>query len=257
MTAADAWWTPWREAEDSLILHVDLRPHPGRERKALALLDQHERARCDKFLASGSRRRFVLCRAALRINLCERLGCTNRELSFGYLEHGKPYAKVGGAAPAPGASFNVSRGFNVSHSGDHGLIAFANREALGVDLEVRTPGRDFDGIGAVVYGPRERLALSVAAGTGKADLFYRLWSLKEALIKALGTGFSLDPSRFEVPRSMLAGERAALFRFPHLPSDRFWLEDLGESRFAAARACRLPGPAPRNRACGDASGPTG
>ena len=41
---------------------------------------------------------------------------------------------------------------------------------------------------------------------------------------------------------MLAGDRAALFRFPHLPGDRFRLEDLGESRFAAARACRLPGP---------------
>ena len=241
MTAAGAWWTPWREAGDSLILHVDLRPHPNGERQALAVLDEHEQARCGKFLGSDARRRFVLCRAALRINLCERLGCANRELSFGYLEHGKPYAKVNDAVPVPGAFFNVS------HSGEHGLIGFAAQEAFGVDLEVRTPGRDFDGIGAIVYGPHERLALSAAAGAAKAHLFYRLWSLKEALIKALGTGFALDPSRFEVPRSMLAGERSALFRFPHLPADRFWLEDLGESRFAAARACRLPGPAPRNR----------
>ena len=240
--AAGAWWTPWHEAGESLILHVDLRPHAGRERRALALLDEHEQARCDKFLAGGSRRRFALCRAALRINLCDRLGCANRELSFGYLEHGKPYARVNGEAPVRGPSFRVSHGFNVSHSGEHGLIGFANQEAFGVDLEVRTPGRDFDGIGAVVFGPRERLALSAAAGTAKAHLFYRLWSLKEALIKALGTGFSLDPSRFEVPRSMLAGERSALFRFPHLPADRFRLEDLGESRFAAARALRLPGP---------------
>ena len=238
MTSAGAWWTPWREEEDSLILHVDLRPHPERERQAFALLDEHEQARCDGFLAAGSRRRFVLCRAALRINLCERLACANRELSFGYLEHGKPYAKVNGEAPVPGAFFNVS------HSGGHGLIGFAKQDAFGVDLEVRTPGRDFDGIGAVVYGPRERLALSAAAGTAKAHLFYRLWSLKEALIKALGTGFSLNPSRFEVPRSMLDGERSALFRFPHLPADRFRLEDLGEPRFAAARACRLPGPGP-------------
>ena len=238
MTSAGAWWTPWREAEDSLILHVDLRPHPDRERRALAVLDEHERTRCTQFLAAGAWRRFALCRAALRINLCERLACANRELSFGYREHGKPYAKVNGAVPVAGAFFNVS------HSGEHGLIGFANRAALGVDLEVRTPGRDFDGIGAVVYGPRERLALSAAAGTAKAHLFYRLWSLKEALIKALGTGFSLDPSRFEVPRSMLEGERAALFRFPHLPADRFRLEDLGEPRFAAARACRLPGPGP-------------
>jgi len=38
---------------------------------------------------------------------------------------------------------------------------------------------------------------------------------------------------------MIEGERSAVFRFPHLPSDPFWLEDLGEPRFAAARACRL------------------
>ena len=236
MTAADTWsgdtwWSPWSEAGDSLILHVDLRRHPEREERARALLDDHELARWDRFVAKGARRRFALCRAALRINLCQRLGCSNRELSFGYLEHGKPFAKVGGAPS------DVS--FNVSHSGRHGLIAFATHGGLGVDLEVRAPGRDFDGIGESVYGARERRALSAAAGREKTDLFYRLWSLKEALIKALGTGFSLSPALFEVPRRILEGERAAEFRFPHLPSERFWLEDLGEPRFAAARACRL------------------
>ena len=38
---------------------------------------------------------------------------------------------------------------------------------------------------------------------------------------------------------MIEGERSAVFRFPHLPFDPFWLEDLGEPRFAAARAYRL------------------
>ena len=232
MTAVGVWWSPWREDGDSLILHVDLRPDAGREERAFAILDDHEQARWNRFLVKGARRQFALCRAALRINLCHRLGCSNRELSFGYLKHGKPFARVNGVPS--GANFNVS------HSGRHGLIGLAKRDGLGVDLEVRVPGRDFDGIGSSVYGPRERLALSAAAGSGKMDLFYRLWSLKEALIKALGTGFSLSPSRFEVPRPMIEGERTAVFRFPHLPSDPFWLEDLGEPRFAAARACRLP-----------------
>ena len=231
MTAAGAWWSPWREDGGSLILHVDLRPDPGREERAFAMLDEDEQARWNRFLVKGARRRFALCRAALRINLCHRLECSNRELCFGYLEHGKPFAKVNGAPS--------DTNFNVSHSGRHGLIGFSKRDGLGVDLEVRAPGRDFDGIGSSVYGPRERLALSAAAAADKADLFYRFWSLKEALIKALGTGFSLSPSRFEVPRRMIEGERSAVFRFPHLPSDRFWLEDLGESRFAAARAYRL------------------
>ena len=229
--ADDAWWSPWREAEDSLILHVDLRPDPDREDRAFTLLDDHERARWKRFRVEGARRRYSLCRAALRINLCERFGCSNRELSFGYLEHGKPFATVNGARS--GASFNVS------HSGEHGLIGLAGRPGLGVDVEVRAPGKDFDGIASSVYGPGERLALSVAAGGAKADVFYRLWTLKEALIKALGTGFSLSPARFEVPRPMLEGERATVFRFPDRPSDPFVLEDLGEPRFAAARACRL------------------
>ncbi len=231
MTASDAWWSPWREDKSSLILHIDLRPDRDREARAVAILDEEEQARWNRFLHPGARRQYALCRAALRINLCKRLGCANGELSFGYLEHGKPFAKVNGAPSR--ASFNVS------HSGRHGLIGFAKQDGLGVDLEVRTPDRDFDGIGGRVYGPTERRVLSAAVGRGKADLFYRLWSLKEALIKALGTGFSLSPAGFEVPQPILEGARSAEFRFPHLPSDPYWLEDLGESRFAAARAYQV------------------
>ena len=233
MTAVgDPWWSPWYEAEGSLILHVDLRPDPEREERALALLDEDERRRWERFVVKGARRQFALCRAALRINLNERLECRNEELSFGYLEHGKPFAKVNGT-PSP-----VS--FNVSHSGLHGLIGFAEHDGFGVDLEERAPGRNFDGIGSSVYGPAERRALTAATGPGKTDLFYRLWSLKEALIKALGTGFSLNPSRFEIPPAMLDGARSSKFRFPHAPSETWRLMDLGEPRFAAAMAYRLP-----------------
>ncbi len=231
-TRRDPWWSPWHEGEGALILHVDLGSDEGRERQALSLLDDEERRRRDRFVVEGAARRFSLCRAALRLNLAERLGCTNDELSFGYREHGKPFAKVNGA-PSP-----VS--FNVSHSGSNGLIGFAEHDGLGVDLEERAPGRNFDGIGSRVYGPAEQRALTAAEGQRKADLFYRLWSLKEALIKALGTGFSLNPSRFEVPAAMLGGARSSVFRFPQAPSERWWLMDLGEPRFAAAMAYRLP-----------------
>ena len=231
MTSGRVWWSPWRRIGGTLILHVDLGPDPESEERAFALLDEPERARWNRFAVVGARRRYALCRAALRINLCDRLGCSNDELSFGYLEHGKPFAQINGV-PSAGS-------FNLSHSGRHGLIGFAERAGFGVDLEVRAPGRDLDGIGQRVYGPREQLALSAAAGREKARLFYRLWSLKEALIKALGTGFSLNPARFEVPPAMIEGQRSAVFRFPHRPNEPYRLEDLGEPRFAAACAYRL------------------
>ena len=226
------WWSPWRESEGAIVLHVDLTPDADREAEAVSLLDRAETERWRGFLSQRARREFALCRAALRVSLSERLGCADRELSFDRLEHGKPVAKVAGRP--------VDAGFNVSHSGRHGLIAIGGHDCLGVDVEERVPRRDLAGIGSLVYGPAERRLLGNAAGRERVHLFYRLWSMKEALIKALGTGFSLNPSRFEVPEAILNGARSSDFRFPHSPESPWRLHDLGETRFAAALAYRLP-----------------
>ena len=228
----ECWWSPWREAEGVVVIHVELTPDASREARALALLDEEEKKRWQRFLAEGARSRFALSRAALRMNLCEQLGCSNHQLSFGYLEHGKPFAKVDGE--------RATAGFNVSHSGCHGLIAFADNEWLGVDVEERVPRRDLHGIASLVYGPTEQRLLEDASGGQKIHLFFRLWSMKEALIKALGSGFSLNPAGFEVPLPMLKGAQSALFRFPQAPTGAWRLLDLGETRFAAALAYRLP-----------------
>ncbi len=231
-TTESRWWSPWREIEGATILHVDLASQADREARALALLDDEEKARWRRFPVAAARRRFALCRAALRVSLAERLGCSNGRLSFGYGGYGKPFALVDGRRAAIG--------FNVSHGGQHGLIAIAENEWLGIDVEERALRRDLDGIGRMVYGPAERRMLAVAAGSRKVHLFYRLWSMKEALIKALGSGFSLNPSGFEVPEAMLHGVRSSEFQFPHAPSNSWCLIDLGEDRFAAALAYRVP-----------------
>ena len=230
--SASPWWSPWREVDGATILHVDLSPDAEREARALSLLDDDEEARWRRFLSERARREYALCRAALRVSLCDRLGCEDRALSFGYGEHGKPFARIDGAC--------VETGFNVSHSGRHGLIAIAAHDCLGVDVEERVAQRDLEGIGGLVYGPAERRSLAIATGDDKVHLFYRLWSMKEALIKAIGAGFSLSPSRFEIPEAMLRGDRSGLFRFRHAPESEWRLLDLGEPHFAAALAYRVP-----------------
>ncbi len=226
------WWKPWREVSGATVLHVDLTANHEHERHARAVLDGDEQERWHRFASDRPRREFALCRAALRFSLSERLGCSVSQLSFHYRKHGKPYATVGEKP--------VSLGFNVSHSGRHGLIALGHRTCIGVDVEERIARRDFDGIGSMVYSPRERQSLASVKGQQKMDRFFQLWSLKEALIKALGSGFSLDPCGFEVPGAMLQGVRSSVFRFPHAPSAAWRLLDLGEPRFAAALAYKLP-----------------
>ncbi len=231
------WFRPIHEIDDIVVMHIDLSAHASREARAFSWLDPEEQNRWRRYRHDRPRREFALCRAALRAVLCTRLGCDNDQLRFVPHDHGKPFALVDGMA-AP-----IS--FNVSHSGKHGLIAIARERRLGVDVEERVTRQDLDGIITTVFGADERAELASARGYQKLHLFFTLWTLKEALIKALGTGFSLDPSRFEIPLAMRRGAKKDVFRFPHLPTSEWRLDNLGNAEFAAAIAhesnCRVSG----------------
>ena len=230
-SVAGSWWCPFTHTGDVSVVHVDLTPCPAHEAEAYAWLNEAERASWPNFMP-GPRRRFSLSRAALRAILCGLLDCTNEQLSFGASGHGKPFALIQGAASA------VS--FNVSHSGNHGLIALSATRRLGVDVEERVPKRSLALLIEEVMGRDEQAELASLPGTERLHRFYRLWTFKESLIKALGTGFSTDPSQFQIPPRMRWGEATGTFRFPHLPSIAWSLADIGDERFAAALAYELP-----------------
>ena len=174
----------------------------------------------------------MLCRAALRSLLCEHLGCGNEMLSFGAGKHGKPFALVD-ARPVPLA-------FNISHSGRNGLIALASAGRIGVDAEEYQQHRKLDELIEAVFGPNERAELADTSGDARIRLFFRLWTLKEAAAKALGTGLSFDVSRFEIPAAIRAGAAGGLFRIPEVPDVQWQLTDIGDEVFAAALAQEAP-----------------
>ena len=228
LPASERWWSPFREVGAAIVIHVDLTPHVIHEASASLWLDDDERARRRKFEYPGARRRFALCRAALRAILCERLGCDNKRLAFGAGFHDKPFALLDGT-PA-------SISFNVSHSGRHGLIALAPEGRLGVDVEERTARRDFDRLIEAAFGPNEQTALKTERARGEFHLFFKLWTIKEALIKALGTGLSFDPAEFEAPAAMRQGAETALYHFSQIPMIQWQVNDLACDDFAAAIA---------------------
>ena len=115
---------------------------------------------------------------------------------------GKPFAIVKGAAH-PVA-------FNVSHSGQHGLVALAQGGSLGVDVEERRQRIHREGIAARMFAPEERDVLSRLPEERRLSTFYRFWTLREAVGKALGCGLAWAPAAFVLPRAIRCGAASGI-----------------------------------------------
>ena len=225
------WWSHFRTIGSVSIVHVDLSPETEWEREALGWLDEQEKSRWQRYEYDGPRRRFALCRATLRAILCKELQCRNEQLGFRASQWGKPYALMNDRP--------VSASFSVSHSGNHGLVAHALTGRLGVDIEERDTGRDLSLLVDTVLGPEERAALALTHGHEQTRLFFKIWTLKEAVLKALGKGFSMDATCIEIPAAMLRGLKSGSLRLPSLPEVTWHIEDLGTQEVAAAVAFEL------------------
>ena len=88
--------------------------------------------------------------------------------------------------------------FNLSHARDHVLIAIARGQPLGVDLERVDRKIEVDDLARRFFAPTEADALAILPAEHRLAAFLRLWTCKEAVLKALGEGiaFGLDRVAF-------------------------------------------------------------
>ncbi|WP_155419432.1 4'-phosphopantetheinyl transferase family protein [Chromobacterium subtsugae] len=143
-------------------------------------LSPDERLRAARFIRPRDGARYAAAHNALRQLLAAALGADPAALDFAAESAGKPWLP---AYP--------ELGFNLSHSGDAALVALARGARLGVDLEqAQRDGRELDwqGIAESYFSAGERLALGDA--DDGARRFLRMWTAKEAVLKAMGSGLS-------------------------------------------------------------------
>lgn len=149
---------------------------PGDE----ALLSPPELARAARYQSDEERRHFVGSRTLLRRFLAGETGMAPEELEIAIAPNGKPFL-----ANAPGPLF-----FSISHSG--GLIVFAVSHAaeVGVDIERINPSLDLLPVAARHFTQEQYTAIREARGSRRLRLFFRLWTAREAVLKAWGCGCS-------------------------------------------------------------------
>jgi 4'-phosphopantetheinyl transferase len=98
--------------------------------------------------------------------------------------------------------------FNLSHTHGQTLLALARDREVGIDVERIAPDRAISTIADELFSVREAAFLRSLPPPERIAGFFRLWTRKEAVLKALGTGLGLGPPLDEIDvrsRTVAAG----------------------------------------------------
>lgn len=195
------------DAMEITVTRLDVGPETVRS--LAASLSDAERQRAKRFALDRDCRRFMVARGRLRELLATRLGVRPEAVELMYGRRGKP-------ALAPHFADSGWR-FNVSHSGEMAVYAFARGREIGVDIEAVRTLRDSDSIAARFFSRRENAAYQALPPAEKDVGFFNCWTRKEAFIKALGDGLYHPLDRFDV--SLAPGEPTRILRVEGMPGD--------------------------------------
>lgn len=168
------------------VWHGSLACGAGRLDELKRFLSDGERDRARALSNERARAHFIAGRGLLRVTLADYLRCDPAALQFATGAHGKPFL-VGHVLS-----------FNLSHSGDYWVLAVADLDAIGVDVETIKPRNGMQAIARRCFSANEFEQWISFPPDEQRRAFFRLWTIKEAFVKAVGRGIALGLEHCEV-----------------------------------------------------------
>jgi 4'-phosphopantetheinyl transferase len=147
---------------------------------------EHDHAR--KFRFRQHRERYIFAHGILRRILALYLQCPPQQIAFDQNEFGKP------------SLCDTQRWltFNLSKSEDLVVLAITKNQSIGVDIERIRYVRGIDAMARYYFTERERFLLEAAPPEERDRIFHTWWTRKEAYVKAVGRGLSIDLTSVDV-----------------------------------------------------------
>jgi 4'-phosphopantetheinyl transferase len=153
-----------------------------------ALLSDEEAQRATRFQADLHRTWFIARRALLRRLLGWYLDRDPHDVVMTVNAFGKPQLAETGAALR----------FNASRAGGVAVVALTQERAIGVDIERLYAHPDHVAISERYFSTEETARLRGVDERDRDNLFFTLWTAKEAWVKALGGGLSVPLNQCRV-----------------------------------------------------------
>lgn len=150
-----------------------------------AKLDRHEQGRAERFVFETDRAVFVAAHALLRHALGLIFG--EGAIHFRTGAYGKPELDL---------DFEHGVHFNLSHTRGMVVCAICRGHPIGVDVEAIDGSVDIEMLAKQYFAAGEHQLIIEAPPQHRAEIFFRLWTLKEAMLKAVGIGLGAPLREF-------------------------------------------------------------
>lgn len=244
--SAGLYILPWHEPRDDRFLHdyripSDYPPRLSNQEAHLWIiedtekedallvntLNEEEKRRASQMLIEGPRHNFIVSRAFLRQVLSYYINISPIEIVFEYGPLGKPHLI---------AEQNPKRiQFSLSHAGNKTVLLIGNSLHLGIDVENLDRKKElrWKAITRRFFHPAEAELLDVTDSTLAPELFIKLWTIKEALIKAEGLGVGYIPTLPDATAFAVRDEIMAFCPFSFPPQYQGFSVRLTQEMFLA------------------------
>ena len=153
------------------------------------ILTSEETERYTRFAFEKDRRQFLLTRALERDVLSRYLGVEPAAVLFTRNEYGKPALAEPIGCPIT---------YSLSHTKGLSVCAVVFKHLIGVDVESLHRTSSHRDISKRFFAGSEIAYLETIEEGQKSTEFLRLWTLKEAFVKACGLGLSIPLNSFEI-----------------------------------------------------------
>jgi 4'-phosphopantetheinyl transferase len=191
LEGVEAFWVDVRRLSD------------GDLERASRLLTDAERQNCARYVHAIDRHRCIAARWLARQCLSTYSDLHPQTWRFAAGRYGKPFVES--------PRFDPALSFNLSHGGDLVVCAVTERHDVGVDVEPCAHAKAIEEVAETVFTDDELVELDESSAAERTWKLVELWTLKEALMKATGQGFSLPPRTFSLS---LGRKTPALVRVP-------------------------------------------
>ena len=177
-------------------------------------LSEDECSRATRYHFEKDSNRFILRRSILRILISNYLGVDAKHIQYCYGKRGKPRITNNYS--------NEPLNFNMSHSENLMLYAFASNQEVGIDIEHVRPIPEAMQIVESCFSDKEKIIFNGLTADLQEEVFFQLWTRKEAFLKATGKG--LDQSINGI--TVISSDDSVQIKNNQETSGRWHIEDL-------------------------------